>query len=532
MCLSLHNQYAKIYHTMTQTEVLIVLVNSMTKSEKKSFMIYASQSESNKAYLFLFGLINKLQIGTPEELKNAFQKNRLHCSFDTAVKYLYKVLLKILVSLRQAQDSYYSLFNRLLVIRVLCEKLLFDEALKLTRKTINEAKLVENQFVLLIAQRTELEILLSQNFNHVSEKILINKHFQIGQTLTGIRRINEQTTLYELLKYRMIYNGSVRSAKQKKDLNDLVFSEMSIVASTHTETFEIRKMHQLFQANYLIAIGDYKSALHSFYELNKVFENNKHLWANPPIYYVLVLEGILESLHIIKDYNGMQYFVDKLKRLKSTSANFRANVMCLAFQYELFPLLDLGDFAKANKLMAQYSLLYENQSLLNITRQAELLLYTTIIYLENNNIVLAKKTINRIFFNDKIFYHLSLYRTIRMIKLMVYYELKDFDFINLEIRSIKREINSELESYKTERLMMSVLGKQMSFFTLKKRLVIWEKISHEIDVIKQDKFEMQVLQLFDFTAWIESKIRDISLIMVLKEKYSAFSHPDVNKQRK
>jgi hypothetical protein len=99
----------------------------------------------------------------------------------------------------------------------------------------------------------------------------------------------------------MIYNGSVRSAKQKKNLNDLVFSEMSIVASTHTETFEIRKMHQLFQANYLIAIGDYKSALHSFYELNKVFENNKHLWANPPIYYVLVLEGILKSLHIIKD---------------------------------------------------------------------------------------------------------------------------------------------------------------------------------------------------------------------------------------
>jgi hypothetical protein len=115
---------------------------------------------------------------------------------------------------------------------------------------------------------------------------------------------------------------------------------------------------------------------------------------------------------------------------------------------------------------------------------------------------------------------------------MVYYELKDFDFINLEIRSIKREISSELESYKTERLMMSILGKQMSFFTLKKRLVIWEKISHEIDVIKQDKFEMQVLQLFDFTAWIESKIRDISLMMILKEKYSAFSHPDVNKQRK
>jgi hypothetical protein len=505
---------------MTQTESLIVLISSMTKAEKKSFMIYASQSEGIKGYLTLFHLINKQQIHESNRLKSEFAKHLPNCSFDTAVKYLYKVSLDILVALRQNHDNNYALFNKVLAAKVLYEKSMHGEALRMIAKIMKEAKAMENNFVLLIAQRMELEIQLAQNFNNVSEKMLMNKHFQVNQTMNTLRKINEQSALYELLKYRMVHKGNVRSAKQKQDLNDLVFSEMSIVASSRTETFEIHKMHQLFQANYLIATGDYASALHSFYELNKVFENNRNLWANPPVYYLSVLEGVLESLHSIKDYNGMHYFIDKLKKLKSSSAHFNADTTCLTFQYELFPLLDSGNFKEAAKLIKIYELLYEKRNMLSLTRQAELFLYTALVHLENNKPQLAKKSINQIFFKGKMFFHIPLYRTIRLVNLMIYYEMKDFDLIQSELRSLKRDIADFDKSYKTERIVMSVISRQPLFRSPDKRIEFWNKLLPELTIIQNDKFEKQVLRLFDFTAWIESKICNIPLAQVLKLKYS------------
>ena len=75
--------------------------------------------------------------------------------------------------------------------------------------------------------------------------------------------MNEQSSLYELLKYRMINKGVSRSLKETHDLDDLVTSEISIVASTGIENFEIKKNHQLFQANYFITVGDYRAAFNS-----------------------------------------------------------------------------------------------------------------------------------------------------------------------------------------------------------------------------------------------------------------------------
>lgn len=54
--------------------------------------------------------------------------------------------------------------------------------------------------------------------------------------------MNEQSSLYELLKYRMINKGASRSLKETQDLDDLVTSEISIVASAGIENFEIKRI--------------------------------------------------------------------------------------------------------------------------------------------------------------------------------------------------------------------------------------------------------------------------------------------------
>ena len=479
----------------------------------------APRTESVPHYMSLYNLISKDKTITPELMRSKFLKQHSGASLDTTVKYLYKVLLDTMLALRTEQDSYYSLFDKILKARILFEKSLFEECFDLLHKVITSARKLENYYALLIASRLELEYLLALNFPHIDEKQLLNKQFRINEVMRVTQKINQQSALYELLKHRVLHKGNIRSEQQKNELNDLVVSEMSIVASSNVDNFEIQKLHQLFQANYLISVGDYKSALHSFYELNNLLESNKHLWSNPPIYYLLTLEGILDSLRSLKNYEGMKHFIDQLRKLNNPSLNFSANVTCLIFLYELFPLLDKGDFFASEVLMQRYSEdLYKKSHLLSLARNAELSLYTALIHFGLRDYSKAQKALNKIIFIGKNYSYLPLYRTIRLANLMVLYEKKDFDLIKSETRSIKRDMNVVGKEYKIERSVLSFVNKQNLPISGMKRKILWEKIREDFDKMHHDVFEQQITRLFDFSAWIESKIRKVPLSEVLSNK--------------
>ena len=291
-----------------------------------------------------------------------------------------------------------------------------------------------------------------------------------------------------------------------------------MVSSLNIESFEISKLHQLFQSNYLISVGDYKSALNSYIELNNLFEANKHLWDDPPVYYMHTLEGVLESLRGIRNYDGMSYFINQLKAINCQSVSFRINLTCIIYLYELFPFLDQGDFVSSLTLMDKYKdSLYDKLFALNRSRQAELCLYTALIYFGNSEYHLAHKFLNQIILRGKNYYYLPVYRTIRLVNLMILYKLGDFDLIKYEIRSMKRDLPDTAKDYKIERFLFKFLSRQLPTMLLKRQQLL-EKTLVELAEINQDVFEKQILRIFDFTAWVESQISKIPLPEVLKDR--------------
>jgi hypothetical protein len=476
----------------------------------------------------LYDIIEKNRDLPTPDLLTEFLKNRPGASVETTVKYLYELLLDSMLELKKEQDSFYFLFNKILKSKILYEKSLFDECFELLADIIEQAEKYENFYALLLAERLELDYLLALNFPNLNEKTLLKKQFKLNEALKYVRKINEQSSLYENLKHRIVYKGHARSQKQKDELNDLVYSEISIVASQNLDNFEISKLHQLFQSNYLISVGDYKSALNSYIELNNLFEANKHLWSNPPIYYLHTLEGVLESLRGIHNYEGMRYFINQIKALDSQSAAFRINLTCITFLYELFPFLDRGDFASSISLMADYKeILFDKLFTLNRARQAELCLYTALVYFGNSEYHNSHKFLNQIILRGKNYYYLPLYRTIRLVNLMILYKLGDFDLIKYEIRSMKRDLMDTAKDYKIERFLFKFLSKQMPT-VLKKREQLLEKTLKEFTEIHQDVFEKQILRIFDFTAWVEALLRKVPLSEVLQGRSNAYHNPVIH----
>jgi hypothetical protein len=490
----------------------------MTLAEKRTFRVQSCQTKNKPNYIVLYDIIEKDSTLPSDELRIRFLGELPGASFETSAKYLFELILHTMLELRQEQDSFYDLFNKILKARILYEKSLFGECFDLLNNVMLQAEKYENYYAMLLASRMELEYLLALGFPNLSEKELLQKQFKLNESLKYIRKINEQSSLFEILKHRIVYKGYPRSQQQKNELNDLVFSELSMIASQNLENFEIRKLHQLFQSNYLISVGDYNSALRSYYELNTLFEANKHLWSSPPVYYLNVLEGVLESLRSIRNYNEMSYFVDQLKKMESTSIDFRLNLSCLTFQYELFPFLDNGDFIACLELMNKYkNPLYDKLSNLDRVRQTELCLYTSLVYLGISDFHKARKFLNQVFLSVKNFSFLPLYRTIRLVNLIILYKLGDFDVITYEIRSMKRDLSGTIKGYKIERFLFRFLSQSPPERPLNPNKQ-WYKIKVVFDEIRADVFEQQILRIFDFTAWVESEIRKVPLAEVLRDK--------------
>lgn len=503
---------------MSKSESLIKLVNSLTQQEKKKFSIYIS-NKSHKDYILLFQLIDKKKISNVKILKKYFLKLKPTSSFDAAVAYLFNILIKILTELRIKQDSYYFLFNEVLHAKVLYEKSMYPECFHILKKAKKEAIYYENYFVLLILQRLELNYLLTLDFNDLDETTLLAKQYKMKNTILHISKLNEQSSLYELLKYRMITRGVSRSLEDTHKLNDLVTSEINTMANMTIEDFEIKKNHKLFQANYFITIGDYKAAFNSFVELNRLFEENSHLWNNPPVYYLITVKGMLESLRIIHNYEGMNYFIDKLSRLTSPSTCFSLNVQYVIFIYRLFSFIDVGEFEKAKEWIVKHQTsLIDKIDFLKENEQAEIALYTALVYLGNGEFRKARKSLS-VSLNRGNLYSSSLFRTIRLVNMMIHYELGDIDYIQSERRSIKREISQNVShNLKVEQFMLKFLNSSFRWKD-KNRVKVWEHLENKINALYADKYESQILRKFDFIAWIKSKIFGISLSEILKENY-------------
>ena len=513
----------KSANTMLKSESLIHLINNLTKQEKKEFSLYIS-NKPEKDYIFLFRLIDDKKVSDPEELKMSFLAAKPTSSFNTVVIYLFDLLIDILTRLRTEQDSYYLLFNELLHARVLYEKSMYQECFQVLKKVKEKAVYYENHFALLVAQRLELNYLLTLDFEDMDEQKLLNKQYKMNNTLKSIRQLNEQSSLYELLKYRMINRGASRSLEETQKLDDLVTSEISIVASAGVENFEIKKNHQLFQANYFITVGDYKAAFNSFVELNKLFEENSHLWNNPPVYYLMTVEGMLESLRIMHNYEGMNYFIQKLAKLSSPSSSFQLNVMYVIFIYRLFSFIDAGDFDKAGIWIAEHQTsLIDKMLLLKEQQQAEMSLYIALIHLGNGEYRKARKRLSATIGRGHL-YSLPLFRTIRIVNVMIHYELGDVDYIQSEIRSIKREM-SKNKGYnlKVESFLLKFLNYSFADTNRKKRAEIWESMAEEVHALYADKYETQILRKFDFVAWVEAKIFEVPLRDILKREHASKS---------
>ena len=488
---------------------LIRLVKSLSKSEKRHVRISTRKQSGHREYLNLFDLIDRNQFLQSGLLEDEFQKLYPGTSLDNASRYLVKIITDCLIQSKIKEDNLFKLLHGLMRVNILEERNLPEESYKELKKLQQLAISSQYHFIQSITYRFELNYLSDNNFKGMTEKALVEKQMKARDTLKTIRDTHELYSLFELLKYRLTYSGKILSEEGKKQLNDLLLSEIGLVTGRIKNNFESRKLHLLFQSFFFTDIGDYKSALKTFYELNRTFEQNVSIWNHPPLDYLFSLDGILDSLRTIGFYQEMPFYIDKIGQLTDPHypEYFRYMVEKLTVIYQLAILTAAKKYKKALEYIQQINpLLLKLHTLVHYEKQWELLFYFALSHLGAKDLNKAQKYINEILLIGKINYQSIIYKAAMLLNIIIHYEWGNLEYLDYEIRSYKRSIQLKGKLLRTEKIIFKVVKFQPSRNNLKKNKLFWANMASVISGIEEDKYETQLLKYFDFIGWIKNKL--------------------------
>ena len=413
-----------------------------------------------KAEKRYFRLYTSLQQGDKDYLHlfDAIDRGEKVVSSE-ATRYLYKVILDFLVHLRLQREPHIA---GLLKGMVLQERSLHEDALRQLRRVTSP------DIVSLWSKIIEMQVLDALNIPQPLPEIF--------SALKLLEHQQRHAALYAQLRHHFLYRGPVRTLADRSTLDALFAAAAAVPVGP--------QQRLLFQAYYYLLIGDYSLALESCFSL----EN-------------LDYEGVLYALRAARRYAELGSVLSKVSDPR------------LWFLYAPAVYLDSGDFANALRIQQLY--------FSSVDKNPEVFFFRAVAYLGVGDINNAHFSLEQVLQQSSLYSSLPIYRTFRLLHLLVQYELGNYEYIRYETRAFRRHLRpDDKNSFLLERTVVKFLS--MGEISSAQKPALWKKLSVVFERIRLDPYERHQLLLFDFSAWVEGKLLRKGLSVVLAERFGSF----------
>jgi hypothetical protein len=488
---------------MADLESLNFLIESLSKSEKRYFQLYSKLHGSSTAYHSLFSLLVRYP-NQIDRIKAQFKKSFPESCIEPISNHLFSVILKSLEAYQRKDfgDEFFQ--SGIQEITLLLARNIYDVAFKrienLRYKAIDSEKFV---YAVLL---TKLEINSKMQFrkDDFTEQELVSLSILLNQLLKKELALNDHAALFQTLELRFSKEGVVRNNIEKEKLNDMVFVEMSLSENPRYSSFEMQKNHLLFQSTYFSMIGSNTSATQTYRELNQLFEQHIHLWEKSPEYYILHLRRFLDVLFSKHQFEEMPFFIEKLHSLVSKTN--RLLVFPHIYIAQLSILMGTGKITEAyNYYVDNKELILQKLIQTSLSDRFLILLLSSICLYKSGKLSESSLLLNKqVSLKQPKQNNLLNFRMCRLFNLVIQLELDNTSFLASEMRSLERELKAKSKLFLTEQAVL-IFIKRILLGIEKSEKLLDNKLVNILSQMRQDPYEMKILQLFNFADWIEGK---------------------------
>ena len=500
---------------IASTEKLFKLIKSMTKSEKRTFKLYANRNKGDGDLLFLrlFDAIDKQNDFNEALIKSKLGslttggysnlKRRLYEQIMISLRLLHKGKLQN-IKIRELIDFAYVLYG----------KGLHMQALEILEKAKILSQKHHNDFSLLIIIELEKMIQSRHITRSKSEPILtlMQESELLNSKITSrIKLSNIRIHLHKLY----IEKGHVINKKEESELQSYFSTSMEEVREKDLDGMELIYFYQSYVWYHYI-LDDFDQCIIYAKKWVELFKESNELQSRDIDLFMRGYHYILTAAFHMKDAIIYQKYLDELEVLRSSQySKLNLNSQIVSFQYVHNGRMNLhflnGTFAEGLKNIPN-TIKRINRYKSKLDAHKVMIIYYKVswMYIGNGE---AKKSIkylqNIINLTDKSL-RIDIQSYSRLMLLIAFYDLREDEAFEQNYKLTKRYFKKHNNSNQVQVLILTMLNKVM-FVGQYDRKAIFESYFQEFTRLKENRFEKRAFIYLDILPWIYSKIKRVEL---------------------
>jgi len=505
-------------------DTLFQLIHSLLKAEKRNFKLYIKRSSSNQdlKIIQLFDALDKMKDYDEALLLKklpSIKKQQL----SNIKAHLYKELLSSLRLLKTVQDIDIQLHEQLDYARILYNKGLYHQSLKILDK-LKETARAQNQvafIVHILALEKKIETLhITRSMQDRAESLAAETEYIVQHLQTVTRLSNLALQLYSWY----IKNGHARSEKEEIGVKSFfkknLPKQMPVVHTFYTRIY-------LYQSYTWYAFIRQDFLLYYRYTKKWVdlFAEHPAMIDNEPAHYIKGLHNLLNAHFDLRNFEGFKVTLKQFEHFsRSAIASQHHNNVVQTFVYLNTARINhhfmLGTFKEGLQLVPGIEKKLEEYAVF-LDRHRILIFYYKIatLYFGNGDYATSIDYVNKII-NWKVDLRNDLQCYARLLHLLAHYELGNEEIIEHLIKSVYRFMSKMETLTIVEQEIFKFL--KHSFDLPTRRLKPeFEKLLLKLKQHEKNRFATRAFAYLDIISWLESKVYDKTMSAVIREKYQA-----------
>jgi len=501
---------------------LFQLINSLEKAEKRNFKLYIKRSSAKEdlKIVQLFDALDKLQDYDEKILLKkvpSIEKPQL-ANLKT---HLYKQLLASLRLLKSTESIDLQLHEQLDYARILYNKGLYLQSLKILEKLKDLATSYNQDSFLIQAISLEKKI----ETLHITRSMQ-DRADRLTAEATEVNRRRRMITKLSNLALQLyswyIKNGHARNEKDEMGVRLFFKEHLPLNASSLTGFYERLYLCQSY-CWYAFIRQDFLMYYRYSQKWADLFDEEQNMITVETGHYIKGLHNLLNAHFDLRNFQRFELTLKKFEEFAATPvANLHDNFRIQTFVYihgaKINQHLMLGTFKEGlllvpaieEKLEAYSQYIDKHRVLVFNYKIASL-------YFGNGDYNVSIDYLHKII-NDNVDLRNDLQCYARLLHLMAHYELGNVAIIESLIKSVYRFMAKMENLTVIEEEMFSFLRNSfyMSARQLKPEL---EKFLRKIKQFEKSRFETRAFAYLDVISWVESKVLEKPMSEIIHEKY-------------
>ncbi len=513
----------------SQSDALFILIKTLTKAEKRNFQLAFNKNNTKDDVLFiqLFSTLDKMKDYDEEQiLKKVPDLKKQQLSNVKA--HLYKHLLSSLRQLYKQKDPLIDLREQLDHARVLYNKGLYNQSLKVLAKAKTMA--LEQEEVMMSYEIVEFEKLIESR--HITRSLenraeaLSSESRQIEHQLTHISRLSTLSLRMYGLYLKLGHARNERDADMVKS-----FFEGQLPQRDASQMSFYEKIY-LYQAScwYYYILQDFVMYYRYTQKWVDLFKQYPRLQQTDMDLYIKAQHNLLTAHFYTSNFEKFKSALCDLETfIRANEESFHENTRTSAFVYLYTAKINRyfleGTFSQGLAMVPELESEISNHTL-KIDQHRVLVFYYKIacLYFGSGDNSKAIFYLNKII-NLKIGnLRADIQCFARILHLIAHYELENYSLVEYLIKSVYHFISKHKDLGLVMEAIMKFLRRYI-YANPKELRSAFVDLKDRLEQISEDPYERRSFLYLDIISWLESKIENIPVQEVIHRKF-------INKERR